>query len=35
MATYYIEMPVELLTHEEHLPETISCSCGYVRPDQS
>lgn len=31
--TYDIETERELLDHETHLPETITCSCGYVRPE--
>lgn len=34
MATYRIEVPIELLTHEEHLPEVIECSCGYRRHER-
>lgn len=30
--THPIAVSLELLLHLEHLPETISCSCGYVRP---
>lgn len=35
MSTYYVEPPRELLDHEAHLPETVECSCGYVRPETS
>jgi hypothetical protein len=35
MATYYIELPRELLEHDAHLPEVISCACGYVRPEKA
>ena len=30
---YSIPTTAELLAHEAHLPETISCICGYDRED--
>lgn len=30
---YDVTTRPELLSHVEHLPETITCSCGYVRPE--
>lgn len=29
-----INVDRELLEHRTHLPETITCHCGYVRPVQ-
>lgn len=32
MVTHELQVDPKLLSHEAHLPETIECMCGYVRP---
>jgi hypothetical protein len=34
-ATHTIDLDVDrdLLEHRTHLPETVTCHCGYVRPE--